>query len=522
MAYNGTSNKVSCASGGLTGANNTDTIDASMMVEPSRNIIYERMGRRKRGGTAHLYANAFTGTPGILGLSKVRFEDTTTFLLAATNGGKVYKNDADTIATGLGTTLPYCFEYAGNKVFFCDGVNIPRVWPGTGSAAAISEPATDFTNFPVFQIVLRRVGLAQRLVCLNKHGIYMSKAYTLASDLELFITSAQYIPIDAGSDGKGPQGMMEIGDQLVVFGKQKAYRLDDSDTDPSNWSISPAQWNGGVGNWRLLVKTPNDVIAMMDDGDIYSIEAVETYGDYKLASLVRGCWMYDWIRENVDLSKISLFHGVYDPVIRAVRYFVVRQGSTVPDLCLCYYIDREPTEAWMIEDNQTNPSGHTCLSSTVYSSSTGSYDVLTGDNAGFIWKFNQANRNDNSLGYYGGFKTPPDAFGDSRISKLFNMFHVVTDALGGYDLQLRVWVDEILIGTLMSVDLTGSFVLLDDFTLDDDYLGESEIIQKSFKIGKIGQRIQFELYNDGADEDFFVTSFMTDAKSLGKKSEGGD
>lgn len=522
MAYKGTTVKVNCAEGGFTGAKNTADISPTMMVEPTRNITFEKMGRRKRGGTAHLYADAYTGTPGIIGLSKVKFEDTTTFLLAATDDGDVYKNDSDKIATGLGTTLPYCFEMGGDKVFFCDGINIPRVWPGSGNAVAIAGPATDFTNLPVFQIVLRRVGLAQRLVCLNKRGIYLSKTYTEAADLESFVTGAEFIPIDGGTDGQGPQGMIEIGNQLMIFGKQKAFRLDDSDLEPANWGLVAAQWNGGVANWRLLVKTPNDVFCMMDDGDIYSIQAVEAYGDYKLASLVRGCWVYDWIRDNVDLSKISLFHGIYDPVIRAVRYFVVRQGSSIPDIALCYYVDRLPTEAWMIEDNQFYPSGHTCLSSYAYVSANGSYDVLTGDGSGFIWEFNQENRNDNSNGYYGGFKTPPDAFGDSRVSKLFNMFHIVTDAMGGYDLQFRVWIDEIMLTDLHHVDLSGSFSLLNDFMLDDDYLGENELVEKSFRIGRIGKRIQFELYNDGADEDFFITSVMTDAKIMGKQSEGGD
>jgi hypothetical protein len=71
---------------------------------------------------------------------------------------------------------------------------------------------------------------------------------------------------------------------------------------------------------------------MAADGEIYSIRAVEDYGDYKQASLTRESWMQDYINEHVNLSQINLFHAKYFPRIRAIVFFVCSKGSSVGDI----------------------------------------------------------------------------------------------------------------------------------------------------------------------------------------------
>jgi len=100
-----------------------------------------------------------------------------------------------------------------------------------------------------------------------------------------------------------------------------------------------------------------------------------------------------------------------------VRYFVALRGQTYPTTCLLYYIEREPAEAWMIEDNQEAASGYNARSCHVsLAPATGTYEMLTGGHDGHIWRLNQASRNDDGAGYYGGFRTPPDSFGDYRTA----------------------------------------------------------------------------------------------------------
>jgi hypothetical protein len=232
--------------------------------------------------------------------------------------------------------------------------------------------------------------------------------------------------------------------------------------------------------------------------------------------------MFDWIKANVDLSKISTFHSRFDNELRAVRWFVAKNGSTTPDACLLYYVDRDPAEAWMLEDNPVAVSGYNAISCCDAPSTAGGYVFYTGDNAGNIWKLNQANRNDNTLGYPAGFKTAMDSFGVPEISKMFNSGAATLEAKGDWDLQLRVYVDNSLLNKNISINLSGGGVLLGDFLLDTDSLGESTVIDEPFGLGKIGKRIQYDIYNNNANEDFFISGYSTDFKPMGRPSQGGD
>lgn len=514
MAYTGNTAMLSCSQGGLTGAKNIDDIAEYMMVYPSRNIILEKNGRRKRGGTAHVYSAAYTGTPSMLGVYEALFESGTSYLLAATAGGAIYKNGSDTIATGLGTTLPYSFAMGENKVFIADGVNKPRVWTGSGSVAEVSEPASDFATIPPFQMMLHGRESSQRMLALNRKGLYFSATYASAGDMEKFSTGAETIFVDAG-EGSGLVGMTEFGGDIILFSKKKAYRVDDTDTDSTKWGYEPVQWDGGVASWRLIVKTPNDIICMAEDGEIYSVTAVSSYGDYKRASITKGAWIHDYIKEYVRLSYMSHFHAYYDPTLRAIFFWVVRTGETTVDSALVYFIDRDPAEAWMIHDNQANNSGFSASCSGLgRDSSNGSYILYTGDYAGNLWKLNQTNRNDNHIGYYAGFRTPNISYGDPRTTKLYNKVRVILTPKGEYDLQARTWID----GQELSktaINMGGSGGTLDAFVLDSSTLGGWEVIEESFAIGRRGKRIQHEFYNAGVDQDFFISGTMTDYKISG-------
>ncbi len=521
MAYTGATITVTCDRGGFCGAKNIDEVSNFMMMPPTRNLIFERGGRRKRGGTAKMYKSPYAAA--VTSLFRVRFSTNLTYLLAGLANGDIYAGETTKITgTAMGTLYPMSFEYGEDKVFIADGVNTPRVWTGSGNVTPIATPTADFTTNPIFQVKLHKVGQSERMCAINRRGLYMSKSSILPGDMEDFDTNPIFFPITT-EDGYGPVAMDEIGDQLIIFGRKKAYRLNDQASNTDEWYVYPAQWNGGVAAWRLLVKTPNDWIAMSDDGDIYSVSAVESYGDYKLASLTRASWMWDWIREHVDLSKIGAFHGCYDPSIRAVRYFVALRGQTYPTTCLLYYIEREPAEAWMIEDNQEAASGYNARSCHVsLAPATGTYEMLTGGHDGHIWRLNQASRNDDGAGYYGGFRTPPDSFGDYRTAKHYNQCHLTTQAFAAHTLHVRMWIDGNMVPKAYGVKLDGGGVPLGKFKLDIDKLGTRAALEASFKIGRRGRRLQYEFYTSGPNEDFFITQFATDVKSRGAEAQNNE
>lgn len=519
MAYRGSQRAISCLGGGFVGGiSGAHNLPPNAMVYPTANIVFERGGRRKRGGTAHAYASAFAGAPKILGIYDCTFSSLARYIITATNAGIVYKNDTDTIATTLGTAKPYSFAFGENKLFIADGVNEPHIWTGTGNTAEVSEPAADWATSPPFQVMLHSRGASQRMAAINRTTLYLSKGYNASGDLEKFITGAESFYMDTG-DGYGLIGMAELGSEIVVFGRQKAYRFDDSDLSVSNWGFAPAQWSGGAAHWRLAVKIPSgDLICMAHDGDIYSVAAAAEHGDYKAASLIQNNMLHQHIKQYVNLSDINNFHGVYHPGLRAVIFFVTSTGKTTNDTALLYFIDRPADEAWMIHNNTVNPSGYNAFSSAVVrDAASGLLDVYSGNYSGEIWKINQTNRSDNGLAYHGGFVSAYDAIDDPRSDKHFNSLGVTIEPCGGHDLSVRSRIDGITtISGLITVLQSGTRPL-GVFVLNTDYLGGKKIQFCKAGIGCIGRLIQHELFNDGANEDFFISEYITDFKPMGAK-----
>ena len=374
MGYSGSTFIIDCSQGGLNGNPNGDAVAPSMMLYPTRNLNLHNGVREPRGGSSHVYAAAFSGAPEVRGLFDFMLRDGTQFLIGYTADGKVYKNDTDTIKTGLSTSEYPAFEQGENKLFVTDHEHTPQIWDGAAASTSdISDPAADWTTYPVIQFVRHGRGASQRMWAINQLGVY----YSVGTDMEDFVsTGAGTIQIDTG-DGFGVLGGVEFGDRLFLFGKWDTYIVDDTSTTVAEWGYDKAQFKAGVAHHRLIVPLPNDVLCMAEDGEIYSVTAVQQYGDYKLASLTRPSWMHKWIQENVNLAQIAKFHAVYDPYIRAARFFVVGAGQSAVDTCLVYFVDRKPDEAWMVH-SATAASGMKCACAAMVQKSVGNYKIYAG------------------------------------------------------------------------------------------------------------------------------------------------
>jgi hypothetical protein len=242
---------------------------------------------------------------------------------------------------------------------------------------------------------------------------------------------------------------------------------------------------------------------MMEDGEIYSVRAAQEYGDYKLASLTRSAWIHKWIKDNLDLSKIAQFHGIYDPVLRAIKFFVVRSGQTTVDTALVYFVDEGVKNGWMIHDNLNFVSGYSAVCSALVRVGIGNYQVYTGGYAGFIWKLEQTALSDDSKAIYAGFKTPPMDFNDPKYGggerfKDYKRGRLVIDPKDDETINISWWVDGAA-QTATSISASGSIT---------DYI---------YSLGAKGQKIQFLFYNNTADENFYISQFKTKFKYIGAK-----
>ena len=524
MAYIGQTYRIPCSVGGNNYSPNFDAVPPEAMVDPSKNINLTTGGRTKRGGTAHVNATALPGTYQIMNGYDFRLKSGTRYIMANDSNGVLYRSadlgaTAVSLKTGLNPSRRSCYVTFGNELYFCDGLTVPQTWDGAAASTSdITTPALDWgvSNQPKY-VVVRNVGASKRLIFFGLSTDNQALYITAANDGKTVNGGTSAKVIMETADGFGIVGGVEFGERFLGFGKRKAYILDDSDASVANWGYVPVQWEGGVAHHDLLVKTPNDLIAMQEDGEIYSVSAAQEYGDYKLASIARPAFIHKWIEDNVNLALIEQFHAIYDRTARCVYFFVVRNGYSRIDTALTYFIDRPPAEAWMVQDNLVHASGYSASSSFEVRESTGKYRVYTGGYDGFLWGLQQTAKNDNGNGFQARFRTPPLPFDNPRVRKKYRRGVIVFNPYGEYIVNVLWWVDNVQ-QTTRQVTTMGSGGAYGSAVYGSSVYGGQEITDKFFSLGAVGKRVQFEIENSTADQDFYISQIFVDHEILGARA----
>ena len=514
MGYLGSTYTIPCNRGGLTANPNIDLTPPEAVVD-CKNINLHQNGKETRGGTEKVNSTAIATSPQIMGGMHAIFQDGTTVILAATSNGYIYKDYTTALKSGL-TNTGFCnFVMYANKVYFTNLLNRPQTWDGSAASTSdLVDVPTDWltdSNWPKYMIAHGR-GVSRRLWafgCANTpNRVYASQLGTDSFSDANVIT----LNIETGS-GSGIVGAVEFGERLIFFSKTKAFIIDDTSATTSNWGYAKAIWEGGVAHHRLIIKTLNDVLCMTEDGDVYSIGAVQSYGDYHAASIARPAFIDRYIREKAKLTDIEKFHAIYDTKLRLVRFFFVRVGMSVVDSDLVYFIDKGAEEGWSLHDNTTYASGHKASCSFLARAGAGDWRVYTGDYAGFIWKLETNNSNDDSNPFRSSFKTPRLVIDNSRGTKHFNSGVIVVRGEGGYSVNIDTWVDE---GALASqgVSLSTNSGIWGTSKWDNFTWGGELMLDKFFDIKSVGKRIQFEIYNDQINKKFYISQIHIDFKPL--------
>lgn len=511
--------------GGLNHSSNIDKIPPEAMVHPSRNLNLNEDGRGNRGGTAKM----LTGYGGaqIMGQFDFILQDGSQFLVVATADGKVWKNITATIKTGLTANKKTRFEVLNNVLYMFNSADVPQVWDGSaGSTSDLSNIPTDWTgtSFPAWAVKHGR-GLSERLWAGgcpdNPNTIYASKLNDGVTEADFSNAEVHITYVETGNDG-GLSGAVEFGDRLIMFSTRTTFLYDDSDTNTDNWGYSKAQFEYGIANFDLIVRTPNDLIGMMEDGTVYSVSTVESYGDYQAASLTKPAHIDRWIQEYINLAKIAQFHAIYDPKLRGIKFFMVYKGQTQITMALVYFIDRGPMDGWIPHDNQSSTSGYTASASCLYKEGVGNHKVLTGDYNGNVWEIETENKNDDSNGFYAGLKLARLTFNNARTTKKYMRAFLLCHAKGDHDIFINIWTYNGAISSLAgntSINLDAGQAVWGSVNWGDFLWGSAEeIIDKVFGIGRVAKRVQFEFYNSNVNESFFLSTLQIDFKTTGSRA----
>lgn len=448
----------------------------------------------------------------ITGIKDATFQNLQQSIINSDSDGKIWKDQTSVLKTGLAKNRFPSFAFLNNILFMTNGANVLQAWDGlAASTSDLTNPASDWTlnNDAPVQILVHSRGNSRRLVAIGAAGTPTTIYLSAVNDGNEFVTGLVTLIIDT-YDGYGIIGGISFIGRLVLFGKKQAFIVDDSDVaTPANWGYSSARWQGGAINWRCIVETDVDVHVMADDGEIYSISAAQEFGDYKRASLTLGSFMHNWIKNNVRTEAGAKLHGVYDPIERAVNWFVVRKGHVDVDTCLIFYLDRPIQEAWMVRDNQDNPSGYNAQCSAIVRHNKKYPTVYTGDSSGYLWKLNQSIASDNNLAYVSKFKTPILNGGLPNVIKSFVRGRILAIPFGTNPITVDAWIDGVKQAP-QTVTLGGTEDLYGTGVYGTAVYGGLNTVDVVFPIEASGKRLQLEISNSTNKGRFKIMQILID------------
>lgn len=510
MGYSGSSVFIAQTEGGFVNAIDNGTLPPNILVNTSRNFNLDFFGRKQRGGTQRV-GSAVLNTPIINGLYQYITNDTK-YQIVNGNDGRLTRDGSTVLKSGMSTTNFPSYSVFDGNLFVCDGQTTPQVLVGSAiTTQNITTPALDWTGTqqPILMIPHGRGSSTRNFAILND-----SLYYSSLDDGEEFDGGTSGVVPFKTSNGEKLIGSVDWGQSLFLFTKTQSFVLDDSDSDTATWGYQAAPWSGGAASHRLIVKTPNDVIVMAEDGDIYSLSAVQNVNNYHQASIARPAFIDTWIRSKVALSSISQFHATYDPTLRAVKFFLRVQSSTQIDTSLVYFIDRPANEAWAIHDNSAATSGYNAASSALFRSNNGAYKIYTGGYDGYVWELEATEQDDNGSDYDLILQTPKLAFDSVRTHKEFKRGFLYCRNSGTTTADLTFYVDGVET-TTKSIELAGTQAVYGTAMYGVDSFGALTDNEVPFDVKEKGKTFSLKLIKASDGKKLIVSGLSFDYRTNG-------
>lgn len=495
--------KFPCGQGGLDRSHNFTRFSPSNLAMCD-GITTEDGTWRKEGGAAKINTNTL-GAATIRGLHDFWSGATPSVqeLIAVLSDGRIVTVGSagivNTLTSGVGDAFPVFGEgWNGTTkaLYFCNGQVQMQTYDGS-VWSAIANPNTDWngTNgYPtgVFQHRTRMIayGLASA-----PHDIFLS----------LSANNSDYASVESIRQEVGPG----VGDGIIggVSWRERAYFfkrpfgiyvLDDSDTNPVNWSITPVSQSIGLAGPGGVIALDDDLLILANDGFFYSFTQVAHQGEQS-ATPVLPMQIGEYLRTELNQSRLDLAHMIWYGNKRQVHIAVPAAGSSVNNRRIVGDLStgtglrilpsrRDTCSALALRrDTRTSPPR-----------------PIMGDHAGFVWSLDRATRTKDGLGYRGQFEYAPREFypGGSRRGNL-EFLDLTFAPNGNFDVTIEVHRDGALSETkTFSQQSAGGAV--GSFSLDADVLGGTMIANRRHKVGGDALRVSLLGKNEGAGEDFSI------------------
>lgn len=500
---------------GLTGTRNQALIAPGQLIN-ARNLTYENGTLQKEGGSVKFTGSAITGTPAILG--GIDWHPTTSLQRSVILGdnGKLYRDTGDgsygtTLKSSLSTPteIPVFIEagaeVAANnkKLFICTGTNAIQVISGDATTTAdYGTPAADWSgsNHPTAGLIHENkfwaFGNAN-----DPHRAY----YSVSTDHEdMTSTGSGSLAIYPGVGEKIVAGISFKG--LLVLWKfpKGIFFVDTSNSDITKWRVIKHSSDvGGVSPLGVAL-TDDDVVFLDHTGSLYSLSAVNAFGDIASANLSRTSDMHVFVRNEVDQSKFSGSQMIYY-VDKRQLHITMSSSTNTWNRRLVMDLNRSDKLRFSMSDKDIN------RSIWLYTDSNGIDRPRTGDNTGDVWNLDQETRSVDGSGFTGLFQSPhldlshiDPSLGVRKKNGKF--LELVVEPKGNFNLNVDILWDDAISDTLQ-FNLGSTGATLGTFVLGTDKLAGSNLLSKKHRITGSGRRISLIGRNNGAGQDFSVMKF---------------
>jgi hypothetical protein len=516
MAYKGYVVELPIGKDGFTGTRNLSETLPTQLIQ-AMNVEYSDGPMRKEGGSVKYNATAITGDPTTLGGWDWWPSPSTQRMIAYTDAGDLLKDTGGgdftvTLKSGMSTSAYPMFveggkEAAANnrKLFMFNGINVVQVLSGDGATTSdIATPPADWTggNQPTFG-----VNHENRIWAGGNSNDPHRMYYSLATNHEDFTTAdAGTITVYPGEGEKLVWGLSFKG--FLILGKypRGIYVIDTTDPTIANWKVRRLNTStSGVSPLSAII-SDDDIVFIDSNGQFQFLSAVQEFGDVSSRNLSKIADLNVWMRDNINFSRLDKCQAVWYPKKREARFALTKTGSTINDIQVIIDFNRPDLPRFRFSDQNT------CESLWLRLESDNTFLPVCGDDAGFVWKLDNATRSKDGVGFQGIFQTPHDDFRwkDEVLAskrKIGQFLELVVEPKGNWNIDADVyWDDELENTYTFNMGSTGA--TLGSFVLDTDVLAGTSVLNTKRRITGSGKRFSLIGKNSGVGEDYSISKFL--------------
>ena len=431
---------------------------------------------QKEPGSAKVNSSALSGAPSVIGGTEFWATEAIQRTVIATADGKLYKDDltgafATELKTGLDTSRPTTFfaqgglEATGNdrKLFIMNGYDKVQVLAADGATTAdLATPPTDWNALgkgPLF--MFRMTTSAGELMVGGGTPTNQDYLYgCLATNHETWTGTVIGFNVYPGLGRRMVAGIQAFGRAFLWKYPRGICWIDESAAAVTGWFAKIAQEQIGAAPtpWAVAQITDGPVAFISQSGHIMLME--ETSGTLSGVSFVdildrQNLNLVETINTSFNLGRLDRAHLHWDDQRKKLIAGFAAAGAVKENRALVIdFNDRQRLRAEITTKD-------TLESLWFEQDADGVMQPRFGDNAGFVWKGNQATRAVDGAAYTLIAQSAPTDFSDLEpgyaVRKAFTRLHLEYVPTGNFDVSCGIWIDEVLKGTVtFNMGTTGS------------------------------------------------------------------